>query len=1010
MQMRKYGLPFESLERRTLMAVDLGTANSEFGSVFEYNNAIYFAANDGVTGFEVYRSDGTAAGTGLFLETLPGPGSLLAGPNSFRAIEFDAHLYMSIGGQLWRTDGTQGGTAKVGAQTPGWTGVPVIYDGAMYYPANGPEGQGIYRSDGTEGGTHRIAAVKDVYALEASSNGLFFVARDLNVIVFPATGGPNQRAGYSFYVSNGTAGGTSKLNNLAISYFGQVETAKLGNQIVFTPNVSTISSVTPSDRAVYITDGTAAGTVQLSSQELGKPQSLGDEVILFSMEAVWKTDGTAGGTVKVTDLPADVGVDAVVVAGPLVYFMHGGATPYLARTDGTAGGTFELSFADGSPLVTFHGAAGDQLLFTRYRNNRLELWRTDGTQDGTQFVEAIGGRTAVRGSLGDRLILLNDEPATGEEPWISDGTDAGTHLIRDINAQPQLDLPAVAPGQPSYSTMGDTVYNPFVRVTGEAPASSTVVLFHDRTEVGRAVAGIDGTYLITPSLGLKDNARLRVAVASSNGDASAPYDTSDNLRLDIDDRAPRAVGGFHAANSIHYLQFRFDEPIDPASFSLDDIVLESLTSDLVLGPEHLLLAPITGSDQLYRITFPGFAGGILPDGEYRFTLHTTVTDRVGNSLFQSIQNTWTVRPLSDVTVALSTPLRPGAPANILSDPSPMFSGNARSGSTISLYVDGQLNKQTTTIDGYFSITARPLDEGFHTITVTASIDGVTSPHSAPVSLTIDRTAPTVTGIQFVGPRLFKVSFSEDMYPDVEPIGLTYLPTGEQIEFDHSASEYDPATRTFSQLVTGPLRPGKYRVGVFAARDHAGNNSPLTSIIISVAATMPEHPPQAYFSNQQLRLAGTDDPEHYLIRPSAGNPQMVDVYINNLAAGTYVRSAIHLFQIESGPGNDRVEISPLLNLTTKIYGGAGADSILGGSGADRVYGGEGNDWISGGLGNDTIYAEGGNDRLFGGEGRDYLDGGAGADVLRGEAGQDRIISKLGEDDHRGNSGDILTLLV
>ncbi len=81
------------------------------------------------------------------------------------------------------------------------------------------------------------------------------------------------------------------------------------------------------------------------------------------------------------------------------------------------------------------------------------------------------------------------------------------------------------------------------------------------------------------------------------------------------------------------------------------------------------------------------------------------------------------------------------------------------------------------------------------------------------------------------------------------------------------------------------------------------------------------------------------------------------------------------------GNDRVEVSARLTLSSLLDGGRGADVLLGGAGPDT---------IRGQAGNDLILGRGGNDRLEGGAGRDFLIGGAGRDVLAGGADDDLLV--------------------
>ena len=67
-----------------------------------------------------------------------------------------------------------------------------------------------------------------------------------------------------------------------------------------------------------------------------------------------------------------------------------------------------------------------------------ELWRSDGTEAGTSLVKDIlpnAGRSRPREltESGGELFLRADDGLHGDELWVSDGTEDGTSLVLDIN-------------------------------------------------------------------------------------------------------------------------------------------------------------------------------------------------------------------------------------------------------------------------------------------------------------------------------------------------------------------------------------------------------------------------------------------------------------------------------------------------------------------------------------------------------------------------------------------------
>ena len=86
--------------------------------------------------------------------------------------------------------------------------------------------------------------------------------------------------------------------------------------------------------------------------------------------------------------------------------------------------------------------------------DRGELWQTDGTPAGTALVKDINNLTGDSGArfmtaVNGRLWFAATDGISGQEVWQSDGTTAGTVLFKDIN-------PGAADSDPGRFFVGTT--------------------------------------------------------------------------------------------------------------------------------------------------------------------------------------------------------------------------------------------------------------------------------------------------------------------------------------------------------------------------------------------------------------------------------------------------------------------------------------------------------------------------------------------------------------------------
>src|SRR5687768_9600142 len=83
----------------------------------------YFAHHDGSAGLELWKSDGTAGGTTLLMDIRPGRGdSWPTGFTNVNGVIFFVAEDGTSGAELWKTDGTAAGTVRVKDIRPGLGG------------------------------------------------------------------------------------------------------------------------------------------------------------------------------------------------------------------------------------------------------------------------------------------------------------------------------------------------------------------------------------------------------------------------------------------------------------------------------------------------------------------------------------------------------------------------------------------------------------------------------------------------------------------------------------------------------------------------------------------------------------------------------------------------------------------------------------------------------------------------------------------------------------------------
>ncbi|MBL7740340.1 MAG: T9SS type A sorting domain-containing protein [Chitinophagaceae bacterium] len=225
----------DGTEPGTTMLKDIYTTPT-YGSYISnftvYLTDLLFAAFDEVNGSALWKTDGTVAGTVMVKDIdpsapLPPPFYYLLPSIITAFFNFQNELYFTgndgtNGFELWKTNGTTAGTVFIKDINPGFDdAMPQVFsavkNGSKFFfgATTANEGTELWESDGTGPGTQLVKDIAtgmgvsgDVFVLpNYFYSGLFQGNKFFLVATTPAEGS-------EFYVSDGTSGGTTLLKDI----------------------------------------------------------------------------------------------------------------------------------------------------------------------------------------------------------------------------------------------------------------------------------------------------------------------------------------------------------------------------------------------------------------------------------------------------------------------------------------------------------------------------------------------------------------------------------------------------------------------------------------------------------------------------------------------------------------------------------------------------------------------------------------------------------------------------
>jgi ELWxxDGT repeat protein len=516
----------------------------------DVDGTLFFTTyDDGYYNRELWKSNGTAAGTMMVRDLYSDPGldgvlgtaddDASYGSYPYYLTHVDGLLYFSAWDadgnyELYKSDGTSAGTVQVGDVNPIGASDPTelaAFGGELFFAANDASGnRHLYKTNGTNislvADTTRGLGSTNPIDFEVVGGQLFFSAEGVEAAKMVTATVPGLTAANSRLASSGYAGivdsldsvldyrvilrdhdSTRTVNTVAqcceADNLGWVsDTARIGDPGVGLDRLAVgdvyIQSVSGGELSDYTWEWTisdAAGLNNISfagfasgNQMFNEPnEGLTFELFLNGSSTPASTlevsgndldnwyagrdaanvnlSAPGGATITTATVRMSLGINAVqvlpdggseafVVNASLTAELNPGTTKTadigreLYKTDGTPAGTSLVRdiVAEGSSNPFQLTAVGDKLFFAAddVFTAGLELWVSDGTEAGTvRLIDSLpgtdlygaplDGAPQLFGGLGDRLVFSTTDPSQDRELWLSDGTTAGTEPLLNIN-------------------------------------------------------------------------------------------------------------------------------------------------------------------------------------------------------------------------------------------------------------------------------------------------------------------------------------------------------------------------------------------------------------------------------------------------------------------------------------------------------------------------------------------------------------------------------------------------
>lgn len=401
-----------AVSAQTVVSIDVNPSGDSAPRFFaDANGTLYFTADGGAEGRELWKTDGTSGGTTLVADIEPGAvGSDPSQTKVTGSTLFCTATTSAKGTELVAVD-LKTDTATVIDILPGSgssnPGIVTFFQGMAYFAATGLSGRELWKSDGTPSGTTMVADLE----AGGDSNPVYLCVHQ-HKLYFQATTAAN---GAELYETNGSLTGTQLTADLISGATGSTPEfmTSFRGQLMF------VADTPANGRELILWDGATATTVDIaagaasSSPRPGRsnnyPPGNGDrfltnpEVTYFRAEAdgkgieLWRFDGTTASLVK--DIrPGSKGAQPydLTFVGELLYFTANDGTNGLEpfTSGGTEATTTRLADlgtgATSSNSENYTPLGSERCIFeSKVSGSGEELVITDGST--TQVINVLPG-------------------------------------------------------------------------------------------------------------------------------------------------------------------------------------------------------------------------------------------------------------------------------------------------------------------------------------------------------------------------------------------------------------------------------------------------------------------------------------------------------------------------------------------------------------------------------------------------------------------------------------------